>query len=135
MRDLSDVELFSLPDVSVISLRHLRRIFGPSRHSQEIVQMNIDTQLARASVLPFELALIDGRAITTVGQAADYLSVLSEERRQKNHWRLAIRMLDAAFREPAYLKAASMSLQTALVMDGLLSNIVQSIDHHVCPRK
>lgn len=86
--------------------------------------MSIDLQLARPSVLPFELLLIDGCAITTVGQAADYLSALSEERRQKNHWRLAIRMLDAALREPAYLKAASMSLQTALAKDGLLSNIV-----------
>lgn len=33
--ELSDVELFGLPDVSVISFRHLRRTFGPSKHVQK----------------------------------------------------------------------------------------------------
>lgn len=80
--------------------------------------MSIGPQLSRTSTLPFELGLTDGRTIRTVGEAADFLSALAEDQRQRNHWRIAIRMLDNAFREPAYLMAATMSLQTALVMDG-----------------
>lgn len=36
------------------------------------------------------------------GETADFLSALPADRRQTNHWRIAIRMLDNAFREPAY---------------------------------
>ena len=79
--------------------------------------------LTRSSPLSFAISVIDGSTIATVGDAADFFAALDEERRQQAHWRVAIRMLDVALREPSYLKAATMSLQTALVMDGLVEQI------------
>jgi hypothetical protein len=79
--------------------------------------------LTRSSNLSFAIATRDGSTITTVGDAADFFSGLGEERRQQSHWRVAIRMLDTALREPRYLKAATMSLQTALAMDGLVERM------------
>jgi hypothetical protein len=67
------------------------------------------------------LTLFDGRTITTVSDAANYFAALSEVERDKYHWRVAIHALDAAIGEPSYLKTATISLQTALTMDGLLS--------------
>jgi hypothetical protein len=79
--------------------------------------------LTRESTLSLSLRLGDGRMITAIGEAADFLTSLPDEKRQQSHWRIAIRMLDHAVREPAYLKAATMSLQTALAMDGLLGEM------------
>lgn len=76
--------------------------------------------LSRASNLPFAIRIVDGAQITFVGEAADLLSALSEESREKSYWRVAIRMSDIALREPTYLKAATISLQTALLLDGRL---------------
>jgi len=79
--------------------------------------------LTRSSPLSFPLTLLDGETISTIGDAADLFSAMAEERRQQNHWRLAIRMLDVALRERCYLKVATISLQTALVMDGRLDGM------------
>ena len=79
--------------------------------------------LTRSSPLAFPIALLDGATIVTIGDAADFFSALAEQRRQQNHWRIAIRMLDIALREPGYLKAATMSLQTALAMDGRIDGM------------
>jgi hypothetical protein len=79
--------------------------------------------LSRSSHLSFPISVIDGPTISTVGQAVDFFGALDEERRQLSHWRVAIRMLDVALREPTYLKAATLSLQTALVMDGVAEQI------------
>jgi len=79
--------------------------------------------LSWSSDLSFSIPVIDYPTITTVGDAAAYLATLDEERRQRNHWRVAIRMLDIALREPSYLRAATMSFQTALLMDGLTGPI------------
>jgi hypothetical protein len=43
------------------------------------------------------------------------------EQRERFHWVVAVRMLDHALREPRYLKAATISFQTALVLDGVLA--------------
>ena len=47
---------------------------------------------------------------------------LSPARRERSHWSIAIRMMEIAFKEPAYLKAATLSFQTALVLDGQVRN-------------
>ena len=60
-----------------------------------------------------------GQVIETVGDAASYFGTLTEEKREHGHWRIAVRMLNHALDQPAYLKTATMSLQTALVLDGL----------------
>ena len=60
-------------------------------------------------------------AITSfIGDVVDLFDSLTETQRNSSHWSIAIRMLDQALIEPAYLKTATLSLQTALAMDGLL---------------
>jgi hypothetical protein len=80
------------------------------------------TDLTNSSWLSFPLVLIDGSTIRTVGTAANYFAGLTKEKRENNHWKVAIRMLSNALKEPNYLKTATMSLQTALLMDGLLES-------------
>ena len=77
-------------------------------------------ELNNKSPLAFPLTLTGGKSIETVGQAAEYFSGLSEDQRERNHWKIAIRMLSNALKEPSYLKAATMSLQTALILDNVL---------------
>jgi len=76
--------------------------------------------LHRHSPLTFPIALADGRTISKIGDAADLFENLTDAQRRSSHWSIAVRMLDHALNEPAYLKTATMSLQTALAMDGLL---------------
>ena len=76
--------------------------------------------LSNNSRLSFPLALTDGTVIVTVGEAAIFFAGLPPEQRDKAHWTIAIRMLNNALKEPTYLKTATMSLQTALILEGLL---------------
>jgi hypothetical protein len=66
------------------------------------------------SPLSFPLALVDGRTIETIGDAAIYLSRLPEEQCRQYRWTVAIKMLEHALREPTYLKTATPGFQTAL---------------------
>lgn len=79
--------------------------------------------LGRHSALTFPIPLTDGRMISEIGDAADLFEGLSEAQRLSSHWSIAIRMLDHALLEPAYLKTATLSLQTALAMEGLLDHM------------
>jgi hypothetical protein len=79
-------------------------------------------ELTHNSRLPFALTLTDGKIIETVGEAADYFATLTVEQRDQSHWTIAIRMLNNALKEPTYLKTATLSLQTALVLDGILAD-------------
>jgi hypothetical protein len=76
--------------------------------------------LERHSALSFPIALADGRTISEIGDVVDLFESLTEAQRSSSHWSIAIRMLDHALHEQAYLKTATLSLQTALAMDGLL---------------
>jgi hypothetical protein len=78
--------------------------------------------LSNGSRLSFPLTLTDGTVIATVGEAAAWFADLSLEQRDKGHWTIAIRMLNKALKEPTYLKTATMSLQTALILDGILAS-------------
>jgi hypothetical protein len=84
------------------------------------------SDLTVISPLSFPLALVDGTTIKLVGDAAKYLARLSEDQRERYHWIVAIRMLDHALTEPRYLKAATMSFQTALTMEGELEGPLKS---------
>jgi hypothetical protein len=70
--------------------------------------------------LSFPLELRDGRTIITAQDACDLVKSLTPEQQIASHWRLANRMLANAMKEPAYLGAATFSLQSALIMDGNL---------------
>ena len=77
-------------------------------------------EVNNATPLPFTLELRDGSSIARVGEAADYLAGLTQDQREASHWKVAIRMLNNAIKEPSYLRAATMSLQTAFMLDGML---------------
>jgi hypothetical protein len=74
------------------------------------------------SPLAFPLTLTDGQVIETVGDAASYFATLSDDKRGQSHWQIAVRMLNNAMDQPTYLKTATISLQTALLMEGLLTS-------------
>jgi hypothetical protein len=76
--------------------------------------------LDKTSALPIPLVLIDGKTLATIGDAGAYLSRLSAEQLEKHHWKVAIKLLDSALKEPRYFYAANVTLQTALILDGLL---------------
>jgi len=77
-------------------------------------------ELTNKSPLSFPLMLIDGTSIETIGEAARYFSALSAEQKQKHYWVAAIRMLNNTLQAPVYLKTTTISIRTALLMDGLL---------------
>ena len=78
--------------------------------------------LSNSSRLSFPLTLTDGTMLATVGEAASFFAGLPPEQRDKSHWTIAIRMLNNALKEPTYLRTATMSLQTALVLEGTLAS-------------
>jgi hypothetical protein len=59
--------------------------------------------------------------IKMMGDVEAYLRNLNEDR--SSRWGIAARMFANAMREPVHLKAARMSFQTALMLDGLLVRI------------
>lgn len=79
-------------------------------------------ELEKRSPLAFPIALKDGRTLDTVGDAADYLSRLSFDQRERFYWKNAIMMFNNAMREPNYLKIATMNLRSALVYDRLVDD-------------
>ena len=74
------------------------------------------------SPLAFSLTLNNGQVIETVGDAAAYFGTLSADNLGQNHWKVAVRMLNNALNQPTYLRTATMSLQTALLLDGNLAS-------------
>jgi hypothetical protein len=75
---------------------------------------------ANTNQLAFAMLLIDGREIATLRDASLFFATLTPEERDEAHWRIAIRMLANAVKQPTYMKTASISLQTAFVIEGLL---------------
>lgn len=78
--------------------------------------------MSNQTPLSFSLALIDGVKIGTIDSAAVHFGKLSQEKREKYPWSTAILMLHIAMKKPAYLKVATINLQTALAMDGVLAS-------------
>jgi hypothetical protein len=75
---------------------------------------------ANSPQLAFAMLLTDGRMITTLKDASLFFATLTPEERVEAHWSIAIRMLANAVKQPVYLKTATISLQTAFVIEGLL---------------
>jgi hypothetical protein len=82
--------------------------------------------LTIVSPLSFPLALLDGRTIETIGDAANHLAHVPERELGQYHWTVAVRMLDHALTEPTYLKTATICFQTALAMQGVLAGPLKS---------
>jgi hypothetical protein len=62
------------------------------------------------------------QTIATLGEAAKFLTELTEEQRERGCWKIAIGALGAAVREPRYIKTATLSLQTALILERILAD-------------
>ncbi|MBR0895112.1 hypothetical protein JQ616_09160 [Bradyrhizobium tropiciagri] len=80
-------------------------------------------ELEKRSPLAFPIVLKDGRTLATVGDAADYLSALSLDQRERGYWKTAIMMFNNAMREPSYLRIATMNMRSALVYDRLADDV------------
>lgn len=93
---------------------------------------NLSGHLSGLSPLTFPITLTDGTTIETVVDASRYFAGLSREQRAKHHWHVAIKMLEYALREASYLKAATMSLQTAFLLEGMLES-PHPLDAHEIP--
>jgi hypothetical protein len=76
--------------------------------------------LEKTSPLAFSLTLKDGRKLETVGDAANYLSSLTEEQRERVHWKTAILMLNNAMKVSRYLTTATVNLRSELLYDRLI---------------
>jgi hypothetical protein len=70
--------------------------------------------------LAFELVCKDG-IVATVGDAVGVFGELTPEQRDTYWWKAAIQMINAAIKEPRYLTAATITLQTALRLSGMLA--------------
>jgi hypothetical protein len=79
--------------------------------------------------LSFPLLLKDGTRLAVVGDAIIYFNRLSEERRRIHYWQRAILTFNAAAKELAYLRTATICLETALLMDQLLADPPSAIEH------
>ena len=77
-------------------------------------------ELEKRSPLAFPLALKDGRTLVSVGDAADFLSDLTEDQRESAHWKIAILMFNNAMKSAHYLTTATVNLRSALLYDRLL---------------
>jgi hypothetical protein len=76
--------------------------------------------LISTTPLAFELVCKD-TVLKTLGDAVRLYGELTPEQREEYFWRVAIRTLNSAIKEPRYLTAAAISLQTALNLSGMLA--------------
>jgi len=70
--------------------------------------------------LAFELDCKDV-IVATLGDAIRLCAVLPPEQRETYCWKVAIQTLDSAIKEPRYIIAATVTLQTALYLSGMLA--------------
>ena len=70
--------------------------------------------------LAFELVCKDG-LVATLGDAVRMVGELTPDQREEYWWTVAIHMINAAIKEPRYLIAATITLQTALRLSGMLA--------------
>jgi hypothetical protein len=76
--------------------------------------------MIRTTPLAFEL-VCKGTVLKTLGDAVRVCGELTPEQREEDCWRVAIHTLNNAVKEPQYIKAATITLQTALNLSGLLA--------------
>ena len=119
------IGLFSLPAPAPVARLHeytlLALFYGTPYLTERSAPMK-DIKSGLTIVSPLAFTLKSGKVIETVGDAASYFGTLTEEKCGQSHWRVAVRMLNNALDQPTYLKTATMSLQTALLLEGLLAS-------------
>jgi hypothetical protein len=70
--------------------------------------------------LAFELICKDG-VVATLADAVRVFGELKPDQHEQHYWKVAIQTLNSAIKEPRYLSAATISLQTALILSGMLT--------------
>jgi hypothetical protein len=75
--------------------------------------------------LAFELMGKTG-VVATFGDAVRVFGDLTPDQHEQHCWNVAIQTLNSAIKEPRYLAAATISLQTALNLSGMLVEPPQS---------
>jgi hypothetical protein len=70
--------------------------------------------------LAFELVTTEG-TLATLGDAVTMIGHLTPQQRETYWWKLSLQTLHFAIREPAYINAATFTLQTALNLNGMLA--------------
>ena len=70
--------------------------------------------------LAFELVCKDG-VVATVGDAVGLFGKLTPDQHDQHCWKVAIHTVNSAIKEPRYLTAATITLQTALNLSGMLA--------------
>ena len=73
-------------------------------------------ELERNSGLAFPIMFRD-QALETVGQAIDLFSKLSPEQASRPYWSRAVLMMQIAIKSRPYLKAATINLETAVILE------------------
>ena len=76
--------------------------------------------LVSTSPLAFEL-VCKHTTLKTVGDAVRAIAELTPEQRETHYWKVAILTLNSAIKEPQYISAATITLQSALNMTGMLA--------------
>jgi hypothetical protein len=76
--------------------------------------------LISTTPLAFEL-VCKHTTLKTLGDAVRLYGELTPEQREEHFWRVAIHTLNSAIKEPRYLTAATITLQTALNLSGMLA--------------
>jgi hypothetical protein len=59
--------------------------------------------------------------LSTLGDVVQVIGELTPDQRETHSWKVAIHMLNSAIKEPRYLRAATISLETALNLSGMLA--------------
>jgi hypothetical protein len=78
------------------------------------------SKLISSTPLAFELACKD-RVLTTIGDAVRLFGELTPEERETYWWMSAVQTVNTAIKEPRYVRAATITLQTALNLSGKLA--------------
>ena len=78
------------------------------------------SQLTSATPLAFPLICKD-TTLDTLGDAVRLLGELTPDERDEFCWHIAGHMVNTAIKEPRYIKAATITLQTALTLNRMLA--------------
>ena len=73
-----------------------------------------------ATPLAFELVCKE-KTLATIGDAIRLIAELTAEQRTQYWWKVAMLSMNSAIHEPTYIKTATINLQTALNLNGLLA--------------
>jgi hypothetical protein len=76
--------------------------------------------LISSTPLAFKLVCKE-KTLATMGDAIRLVAELTPEERDQFWWKLTMVSINSAIRQPAYIKTATINLQTALHLNGLLA--------------